>query len=268
MIALLPYVLFLLAAGAFAGVLAGLLGVGGGIVLVPAFGAILTAAGYGGADMMQVCLATSLSTIIVTSMRSVTAHHRRGAVEWQILRDWAPWIVLGAIAGVWLVSRLTTRELQVTFGVLVLAVASYMLLSRSDWRLSDHPPQGARRAVMAGAVGLVGVLLGIGGGSLGVPLLTLHGRPIHRAVATAAGFGAVIALPSVLAFLFVPADGAPPGTVGSVNLPIFALTIAMSLLTAPYGATLAHKTDPRRLKRIFALFLMAVALNMLRKALL
>lgn len=103
---------------------------------------------------------------------------------------------------------------------------------------------------------------------MGVPLLTLHGRPIHRAVATAAGFGAVIALPSVLAFLFVPADGAPPGTVGSVNLPIFAITITMSLLTTPYGATLAHNTDPRRLKRIFAVFLMVVALNMLRKALL
>ena len=268
MIALLPHVLAVLAAGAFAGILAGLLGVGGGIVLVPAYGAILAAAGYGGGDMMQICLATSLSTIIVTSMRSVTAHHRRGAVDWQILRDWAPWIVLGAFAGVWLVSRLTTHELQVIFGVLVFAVASYMLLSRSEWRLSDQAPQGAARAVMAGAVGLVGVLLGIGGGSLGVPLLTLHGRPIHRAVATAAGFGAVIALPSVLAFLFVPADGAPPGTVGSVNLPVFAITIAMSLLTTPYGATLAHNTDPRRLKRIFAVFLMVVALNMLRKALL
>ena len=115
---------------------------------------------------------------------------------------------------------------------------------------------------------LVGVLLGIGGGSLGVPMLTLHGRPIHRAVATAAGFGAVIALPSVLAFLFVPALGAPPGTVGSVNLPIFVLTIAMTLVTAPLGATLAHRTDPRRLRRIFAGFLMIVALNMLRKALL
>lgn len=265
---LLPYVIALLAAGAFAGILAGLLGVGGGIVLVPAFGAILAAAGYGGGDMMQLCLATSLSTIIVTSGRSVIAHHRKGAVEWQILRDWAPWIVLGAIAGVWLVSRLTTRELQVIFGVLVFVVASYMLLSRAEWRISDHPPQGARRAGMAGAIGLVGVLLGIGGGSLGVPMLTLHGRPMHRAVATSAGFGAVIALPSVLAFLFVPAAGAPPGTVGSVNLPIFALTIAMTLLTAPIGANLAHGTDARRLRRIFAVFLLAVGLNMLRKALL
>ena len=91
---------------------------------------------------------------------------------------------------------------------------------------------------------------------------------MHRAVATSAGFGAVIALPSVLAFLFVPAAGAPPGTIGSVNLPIFALTIAMTLLTAPIGANLAHGTDARRLRRIFAVFLLAVGLNMLRKALL
>ncbi|KGJ17802.1 MAG: sulfite exporter TauE/SafE family protein [Kocuria rhizophila] len=265
---LLPYVAALLAAGAFAGILAGLLGVGGGIVLVPAFAAILTAAGYGAGDLMQVCLATSLSTIFVTSIRSVLAHNRKGAVDWDILRAWAPWIMLGAIVGVWLVSRLSTQQLKAIFGVLVLCVASFMLISRADWRLADTPPEGARRAALGGTVGLVGVLLGIGGGSLGVPMLTLHGRPMHRAVATSAGFGAVIALPSVLAFLFVPAAGAPPGTVGSVNLPIFALTIAMTLLTAPIGANLAHGTDARRLRRIFAVFLLAVGLNMLRKALL
>lgn len=264
---LLPYLAILLAVGAFAGILAGLLGVGGGIVLVPAFVAVLTAAGYGSGDLMQICLATSLSTIFVTSIRSVMAHHRKGAVDWDILRAWAPWIMLGAIFGVWLVAQLSTQALKAIFGVIVFLVATYMLLGRSDWRLAETPPTGARRAVMAGTVGLIGVLLGIGGGSLGVPMLTLHGRPIHRAVATAAGFGAVIALPSVVAFLFVPAAGAPPGTVGSVNLPIFAITIAMTLLTAPIGAALAHRTDPKRLKRIFAVFLMLIALNMLRKAL-
>lgn len=265
---MLPYLAALLAAGAFAGILAGLLGVGGGIVLVPAFVAILTAAGYGTGDLMQVCLATSLATIFVTSIRSVLAHHRKGAVEWDIIRSWAPWIMAGAILGVWLVSRLSTQSLKLIFGVLVLAVASFMLVSRPDWRVADAPPTGLRRGAMATIVGLVGVLLGIGGGSLGVPMLTLHGRPMHRAVATAAGFGAIIALPSVASFLFVPAAGAPPGTVGSVNLPIFAITIAMTLLTAPIGASLAHGTDARRLRRIFALFLLAVGLNMLRKALL
>lgn len=267
LIDLLPYFAILLATGAVAGVLAGLLGVGGGIVLVPAFVAVLTAAGYGTGDVMQVCLATSLATIFVTSMRSVMAHHRKGAVDWTIIRGWTPWIMAGAIAGVMLVSRLSTQSLKVIFGVMVLAVASYMLVSRSDWRLAETPPLGARRAALAGTIGLVGVLLGIGGGSLGVPMLTLHGRPIHRAVATAAGFGAAIALPSVVAFLFLPAAGAPPGTVGSVNLPIFAITIAMTLLTAPIGASLAHRTDPRRLKRIFAVVLIFIALNMLRKAL-
>src|SRR5690606_37618559 len=117
--ALLPYLAALLLAGGFAGILAGLLGVGGGIVLVPAFVAILTAAGYGGPDMLHVCLAPSRATLFVTSIRSVLAQHRKGAVEWQILRLWAPWIMLGAMAGVWLVSRLGTRELQLIFAVLV-----------------------------------------------------------------------------------------------------------------------------------------------------
>lgn len=263
----LPLVAALVAAGAFAGVLAGLLGVGGGIVLVPAFVAIFTAAGYGSDELMRMCLATSLATIIVTSARSVAAHHRRGAVDWPVLRAWAPWIAAGAVAGALVVARLRTPTLQAIFAGLVMAIALWMLLSRAEWRLAERMPRGAPRAAAGAAIGFLSTLLGIGGGSLGVPLMTLHGTAIHRAVATAAGFGALIAVPSVAIFLFQPITQAPPGTVGSVNLVVFAVVIAMTMLTAPLGAALAHRTDPRRLKRLFALFLMLVALNMLRKAL-
>lgn len=259
--------LTLMATGAFAGILAGLLGVGGGIVLVPAFFYIFTQAGYGGADVMQVCLATSLATIIVTSIRSVMAHHRKGAVDWNILRDWAPGIALGAVIGVLTVTGLRTQVLQITFGVLVMVIASYMVISRPHWRLADAMPTGGKRLTIAPLIGFVSVLLGIGGGSIGVPLMTLHGRPIHRAVATAAGFGALIAIPSVAVFLFMPAGNAPPFTLGSVNLPAFVLIIAMTTMTAPIGAALAHRTEPKKLKRYFAFFLMLVALNMLRKSL-
>lgn len=257
----------LMAAGAFAGVLAGLLGVGGGIVLVPAYVYIFTLAGYGGPDLMQICLATSLATIIVTSVRSVMAHHAKGAVDWDILRGWALGIGIGALIGSLAVRGLRTPTLQMIFGVMVFAIATWMALSRASWRLADAMPAGLRRGAIAPVIGFVSVLLGIGGGSIGVPLMTLHGRPIHRAVATAAGFGVIIAVPSVVAFLFMPVRQAPPLTVGSVNLVAFGLTIAMTLLTAPVGASLAHRTDPRRLKRYFAFFLMLVALNMLRKAL-
>lgn len=253
--------------GAFAGILAGLLGVGGGIVLVPAFFYLFSAAGYGSDDLMQICLATSLATIVVTSARSVMAHNRKGAVDWQILKDWALGIAIGAVFGVLTVAQLRTQTLQIIFGVLVMVIAAYMLLGKSSWRLAETMPQGPVKYVLSGLTGFISVLLGIGGGSIGVPLMTLHGVPIHRAVATAAGFGGLIAAPSALLFLFTPATGAPPYTMGSVNIPAFVIVIAMTILTAPIGAALAHRTEPARLKKIFALFLALVALNMLRKSL-
>ena len=259
--------LILAVVGAFAGVLAGLLGVGGGIVLVPAFFYLFSAAGYGSDDLMQICLATSLATIVVTSGRSVMAHHRKGAVDWQILKDWAPGIAVGAVFGVLTVAQLRTQTLQIIFGVLVMVIALYMLLGKSSWRLGHAMPQGPVKYALSGLTGFISVLLGIGGGSIGVPLMTLHGVPIHRAVATAAGFGALIAAPSALLFLFTPADSAPPYTLGSVNIPAFVIVIAMTVLTAPIGAALAHRTEPPRLKKIFAVFLALVALNMLRKTL-
>lgn len=257
----------LLAVGAFVGLIAGLLGVGGGVVLVPAFAAVLTRAGFAGPDMMRICVATSLSTIFITSIRATIAHHRRGAVEWAVLRGWSPWIGLGAVVGTVAVAHLSTQQMKLVFGVLVPLLAAYMAFGRPEWRLSDRLPGGRVRALWAFPIGLVGVLLGIGGGSLGVGFLTLYGRPVQRAVATAAGFGAVIALPSVLAFLLMPAGNAPPLTIGSVSLPMLAITVTMTLLTAPWGAALAHRVNGRMLRRLFAAFLVVIALNMLRNAL-
>jgi uncharacterized membrane protein YfcA len=264
---LVPMLATLLAVGAVAGLIAGLLGVGGGIVLVPAFYYVFAAMGYGGPGLMQVCLATSLATIIVTSARSVHSHHRKRAVEWQILRQWAPGIMIGAVLGVLVVAQLRTPTLQAIFGGLAFVIALYMAFGRSDWRLGDQMPGLGLRAALSPVIGFLSVLMGIGGGSFGVPLMTLHGVPIHRAVATAAGFGFTIALPSVLAFLAVPVAAAPPYTLGAVNLPAFLIVISMTLVTAPWGASLAHRLNPKLLKRIFAAFLAVVALNMLRKAL-
>ena len=265
---LLQMLVLLLVIGAFAGVLAGLLGVGGGIVLVPAFFYAFQTLGYGGAQLMQMCLATSLATIIVTSARSVLSHNRKGAVDWEILRTWAPGIALGAIAGVLVASSLRSVTLQGVFGVLALVIGAYLGLGRSEWRLGPAMPRGLLRAALSPLVGFGSVLMGIGGGSFGVPLMSLFGVPIHRAVATAAGFGVIIAVPSVAGFLFLPIDPAvrPPLTVGAVNLVAFLVVIAMTLLTAPLGVKLAHAMDPKPLKRVFAVFLTLVALNMLRKA--
>ncbi len=263
---LLPMFVMLLAIGAFAGVISGLLGVGGGIILVPAFYYAFSALGYGSETLMRVCIATSLATIVVTSTRSAHAHDRRGALDWDILKGWAPGIVVGAVIAVWAVSRLQTTALQAIFGSLALIVAAYLGFGRAEWRLGPAMPAGAKRAVLAPLVGFLSVLMGIGGGSFGVPLMSLFGVPIHRAVATAAGWGVVIAVPSVAVLLFTKVAGAPPYTLGAVNLPAFATIIAMTLLTTPLGVRLAHSMDARPLKRVFAVFLAIVALNMLRKA--
>ncbi|MBD3662432.1 sulfite exporter TauE/SafE family protein [Sulfitobacter sp. TSTF-M16] len=265
---LLMMAALLAAIGAFAGVLAGLLGVGGGIVLVPAFFYAFQTLGYDGPQLMQMCLATSLATIIITSLRSVNAHNKKGAVDWDILRSWAPGIVVGAIIGVALVSQLRSTTLQGIFGVLALIVGLYMGFGRMEWRLGQAMPWGILRAVLSPAVGFLSVLMGIGGGSFGVPLMSLFNTPIHRAVATAAGFGVLIAVPSVIGFLFVEIDaGRPPLTIGAINLVAFVIVIAMTLITTPWGVKLAHAMDPKPLKRVFAVFLVLVALNMLRKAL-
>lgn len=266
---LIEMLILLLVIGGFAGVLAGLLGVGGGIVLVPSFFYAFQTLGYDGPQLMQVCLATSLATIIVTSVRSVLAHHARGAVEWGILRSWAPGIAIGAVLGVAVASSLSSSMLQVVFGVLAMIVGGYMGLGRTHWRLGQAMPTGVARAIVSPLVGFLSVLMGIGGGSFGVPLMSLYGVPIHRAVATAAGFGVTIAVPSVIGFLLFDLDPAnrPPFTIGAVNLAAFAVVVAMTLMTAPLGVRLAHAMDPKPLKRIFAVFITLVALNMLRKAL-
>jgi len=266
---LLQMLAMLLVIGAFAGVLAGLLGVGGGIVLVPAFFYAFQTLGYDGPQLMQLCLATSLATIIITSIRSVHSHHRKGAVDWQILRSWAPGIAIGAVLGMLVAASLRSATLQGVFGILGIIVGLYMGFGRAHWRLGPEMPMGPKRLILSPAMGFLSVLMGIGGGSFGVPLMSLFNVPIHRAVATAAGFGVIIAVPAVIGFLFVPLDPAsrPPLTIGAVNLVAFAVIIAMTLVTAPMGVRLAHSMDPKPLKRIFAVFLTLVALNMLRKSL-
>lgn len=265
-VTLLPMLVFLLVIGAFAGVIAGLLGVGGGIVLVPAFYYLFQHLGYDGPHLMHVCVATSLATILATSMRSVMAHHRKGAVDWMILRQWAVWIVIGAVAGVFAATGLRSSSLTAVFGGLAMVAGLYMALGRDGWRLAQSMPQQPLRGILAALIGFLSVLMGIGGGTFGVPLMTLYNMPIHRAIATASGFGIVIAVPSVIGFLFVAVDQPPPFTVGAINVPAFLVVIGTTFLATPWGVRLAHAMNPKPLKRAFAVFLVLVALNMLRKA--
>ena len=264
---LLPMTLLLMVIGAFAGVIGGLLGVGGGIVLVPAFFYAFTALGYGGDQLMQVCVGTSLSTIVLTSLRSARAHHAKGALDLDLLRRWGPAIAVGAVLGFLSAARLKSDVLQAVFAVLAMGAGLYMAFGRPQWRLGASMPQNPLKSLLGALLGFFSAMMGIGGGTFGVPLMTLYNMPIHRAVATSSGLGLIIALPSVLGFLTLQVAHAPPFTLGAVNLPTFAVIGAMTLITTPFGVRLAHRMNPAPLKRAFAVFLVFVALNMLRKVL-
>lgn len=264
---LLPIVAALVAIGAFAGVVGGVLGVGGGIVLVPAFFYAFGHLGYGGDQLMQVCVATSMATIVITSLRSVSAHSKKGAVDWDVLRSWGPTLVIAAAVGTFVAGKVSSMTLQAVFGALAGLAGLWMAFGRDHWRVGDAMPSQPVRSLLAGAVGFFSAMMGIGGGTFGVPLMTLYALPIHRAIATASGFGVLIAVPAVLGFLFLPIADAPPYTVGAVNLPAFLIVIGTTLLTTPLGVRLAHAMNPKPLKRAFAIFLTLVALNMLRKVL-
>jgi uncharacterized membrane protein YfcA len=264
---LLPMIAALVVIGAFAGVIGGLLGVGGGIVLVPAFFYAFGQLGYGGDQLMQICVATSMATIVITSLRSVSAHNKKGAVDWEVLKSWGPTLVIAAAIGTFVAGQVSSMTLQAVFGALAGLAGLWMAFGRDDWRLGNAMPAQPVRSALAGAVGFFSAMMGIGGGTFGVPLMTLYGLPIHRAVATASGFGVLIAVPSVLGFLFLPIADAPPYSVGAVNIPAFLVVIGTTLMTTPLGVRLAHAMNPKPLKRAFAIFLTLVALNMLRKVL-
>lgn len=268
LVSLLPMAVALVLIGGIAGVVGGLLGVGGGIVLVPAFFYAFQSLGYGGDHLMQICVGTSLATIVVTSIRSVNGHHRKGAVDWQVLRRWGPGLVIGAGLGVLVATQVKSLVLQAVFGALAGLAGLYMAFGRDHWRLGEAMPGMAGAGVLSSVVGFFSALMGIGGGTFGVPLMSLFSMPIHRAVGTASGFGILIAVPAVIGFLLMPVTGAPPLTLGAVNLPAFAIVIGSTLVTTPWGVALAHQMNPKPLKRAFAVFLTLVALNMLRKVVL
>ncbi len=258
----------LLVIGGLAGVIAGLLGVGGGIVLVPAFFYAFTALGYDGPQVMQICLASSLATIVFTSARSLQGHNARGAVDGAVLRGWAPGLALGALAAVLIAGGLRTATLMRIFGVFGLVLGLWVGFGPDPKRIEPRMPSGLARAALAPLVGFSSVLMGIGGGIAGVAIMRFSGVPFIRAVGTASGFGLLIAIPSVLAFMTRGWDAPlrPPLTIGLVNIPAALIVIAATMVTTPWGVRLAHRLDPRHLRRAFAAFAIIMALNMLRKA--
>lgn len=265
---LIPFALALAAAGLGAGFLAGLFGIGGGVVIVPVLFHLLTVLGYG-ASALHVAVATSLSTIIATSFSSLRAHAKHGAVDFAVLRAWTPWVAAGAGVGAIVAGLLDTRGLQLTFGGVGLIVGAHFLFGQEHWRLAADLPRGAARAGLGALLGGASAVMGIGGGAFGATLMTLCGRPIHQAVATASGFGAAIGIPATLALAAAGwgAEGLPPGSIGYVNLAGFLAVGALTVAMAPLGARAAHRLPKKILKRAFGLVFGVLAMDMLRKGL-
>ncbi|TIX51002.1 sulfite exporter TauE/SafE family protein [Alteraurantiacibacter aquimixticola] len=256
----------LLAAGAGAGFAGGLFGIGGGFVVVPALVLILPMMGAQPDQITHIAIGTSLATIIFTSLRSVKSHALRNSVDFEVLKSWAPWVVGGTVLGAAIADFVSSGTLALIFGVGVLAFALHFLAPRiHDRQLLEAMPGGAAKVSLAGGLGLLSSLLGIGGGTITTMVMTLCGTPIHRAIGTASGMGAIIALPGTIGFIIIgfAEPGLPAGSFGYVNWPAAIGIVATSVLFAPLGVAAAHKLSPRVLRLVFGIYLIVVGVTMI-----
>lgn len=255
----------MLGTGIAGGVIAGLLGVGGGIVIVPVLEFVLELLGVPADIRMHVAVGTSLAVIIPTSISSAKAHHTRGAVDVALAKRWAPFIVIGAVIGIVIASRVGGPVLTAVFGAVALLVAIKMVLPLDNRTLTSEVPRSAAVALVPATIGTISTMMGIGGGSMTVPALTLMSEPIHKAVGTSALFGLVIAIPGALGFIYAGwgIESLPAGSLGFVNLIGFAFIAPTTVLAAPLGAKLAHALSQRHLSLAFGAFLLLISVRMI-----
>ena len=262
---LAPLAGVLVVTGCIAGVLAGLLGVGGGIIVVPVLFTMLGLLDIDESVRMHVAVGTSLASIVITSLISARSHHRRGAVDTDVLKKWAIWILTGSVAGTLIAGAVDGPLLSMVFAFVALAVALYMAATSADFRIRDTLPSGIAGKLSGFVIGGLSAMMGIGGGTLCVPYFNAFGFPVHRAVGTAAAIGLVIALPATIGFVAtgwgIPA--LPEASVGHVNLLGLILIAPFTSLTAPLGVRLAHRLSARTLKLLFAMFLFATSARMM-----
>lgn len=251
--------------GLVSGTLAGLLGVGGGIVIVPVLFNVFPLLDIPDAVRMKLAVATSLATIIPTSIQSARKHHAKGAMDVPLLRAMIPSLVVGVLLGTLVAVYVRGAVLTAVFAVIALLVAVNMAVTGVDSRLRESFPTGPLRQVLGVFIGGISAMMGIGGGTVGVPLMNLFGTPIRSAVATASAFGIVISIPATLGFIWAGWGNPllPPASLGYVNLIGFALITPSSMLATPWGVHLAHTISPLLLKRAFALFLGITAARMI-----
>ena len=263
-----PLIVGLSVTGLVSGVFAGLLGIGGGAIIVPALAFAFEAMGYGGNIAQHAAVASSLAIIIPTGSMSARSHYKRGAVDTGILRLWAPFVLAGTLIGGLMAGWFSGNALRIVFGVMALFIA-INIVTPFQQRLMGHlRGSPTTHRVAASIVGYISALMGVGGGSLSVPTMVAFGETMHKAVGTGAAIGVFIALGGTVGFIVSGwgEPGLPPLSLGYVNLVAFVLVGGFAALTAPVGAALAHRLEQKTLKYVFAVFLVLVGLNMIWKA--
>ena len=246
--------------GAFSGFIAGLLGVGGGLIIVPVLLYLLSGS-LSEAVLMHTAVGTALAAIVFTSISSVRAHHRHGAIDWTNFKKLTPTILLGAFSGALLTKLMSFDFMRLFFAFFELSVAAIMYFGISSSKHIDHLSRWAWRLV-GYVIGLVSAIVGIGGGTMTTPFLTYNNVPIKRAIATSAAVGMPIAIAGALGFMLVGWQ-AGQGTSGFVHLQALVSISVASVLFAPLGAKVAHQVDGKKLKRFFALFLAFLAVTVM-----
>ncbi len=256
--------LLYVAVGAVAGILAGLMGIGGGLVIVPMLVFCFAGLGMAHEHIMHIALGTSLASIIFTSISSFLAHHRRRAVHWDIVRRIVPGIIAGTLLGAYIASLLPTDLLKGFFGIFLLYVAIQFLLDKKP-KSTRALPGFTGMFGAGGVIGIVSSLMGIGGGTLSVPFMVWCNITVHHAIGTASAIGFPIAIAGTVGYMLtgLHVPGLPAYSVGYIYLPALSGIVSASILTAPLGAKLAHWLPVTKLKRIFAVLLLAVGAKML-----
>jgi len=254
----------IVAAGVVTGVLAGLFGIGGGALIVPVLYEVFQVLGVPEAVIFQLCVGTSIAIIVPTNVRSFLAHRDRGAVMMDVVRAWTVPAVIGVAVGSALAAFASAAVLKLCFVVVGSVIATKFLAGRDDWRIADNLPGPAGMTAYGFFVGLAASLMGISGGSIANMILTLHGKPILRAVATSAGLGVPITIAGTIGYLLagLPHQALlPPLSIGFISLIGFALMAPVASLVAPLGARLAHALSKRTLEIAFGCFLLLVCVR-------